>query len=133
MKKLIATTAAALLAAATVSAGDGLKVSGFVRGGISGDLTDMVAANAGDESGDNGTIAATYVGGDHWGGASRGRFNTNYDGDNGGVDFRFQTNINADTDLFDSGNIKFAQAYVKFFDGAVMALAYDDVLRGTTW
>lgn len=115
MKKLIATTAAALLAAATVSAGDGLKISGFVRGGISGDLSDNVA-NAKEDS----PIGTTYLLGSHWGASSATRLIINYDGDMGGADFRYQTSINPDADFFDSGNIQFAQAYANFFDGAVM-------------
>ena len=115
MKKLIATTAAALLAAATVSAGDGLKVSGHIQGGVSGDLSDMVASeNDGD------VIGATWVGGDYWGGSSRGRFQAVYDGDNGGVEFRFQPNLNTSKSWFDNGNVKWAMAYANFFDGAIV-------------
>ena len=114
MKKLIATTAAALLAAATVSAGDGLKVSGFVRGGISGDLSDNVANAKEDKA-----IGTTYLLGTNWGAASAARLNVNYDGENGGVMFRFQHNL-TDTNSFGMGDVRSAMAYANFFDGAVI-------------
>ncbi len=119
MKKILATAAAAVLAAATLSAGEGLKVSGFVRGGLSDDISDMVAADAGSKEGDNNLIGNTWVGGDHWGGSSRFRFRTEYDGDNGGVDFRYQRK-NLSMNWFAEDNISWAMAYAKFFDGAIM-------------
>lgn len=119
MKKLIATAAASVLALATISAGEGLKVSGFIQGGLSADITDMVAADAGNEGGDNGTIGATYAEGDHWGDVTRGRLNVNYDGENGGIVFRFQHDL-TDSTAFSMKNVKRAMAYANFFDGAVI-------------
>ena len=117
MKKLIATTAAALLAAATVSAGEGLKVSGFVRGGISGDLSDMTADATYGETGT--VIGTTYLLGTNWGASSDSQLNANYDGENGGVMFRFQHNL-TDTNNFGMGDVRSAMAYANFFDGAVI-------------
>jgi hypothetical protein len=116
MKKILATAAAAVLAAATLSAGEGLKVSGFVRGGLSADITDSVAEGSHFDN-NNSVIGTTWVGGDHWGGVSRARFNALYDGDMGGVDFRFQPNLTSD--YFTNKNVKWAMAYAKFFDGAI--------------
>ena len=119
MKKLIATAAASVLALATISAGDGLKVSGFIRGGLSDDITDSVADA--DHSGkDDVVIGNTWVNGDHWGGASRGRLTVNYDGDNGGVCFRFQPNLADGKDYFTNGNVNYAMAYANFFDSAII-------------
>jgi hypothetical protein len=119
MKKLIATAAASVLALATISAGEGLKVSGFIRGGLSDDITDSVADA--DHSGkDDVVIGKTWVNGDHWGGVSRGRLTVNYDGDNGGVCFRFQPNLADGKDYFTNDNVKYAMAYANFFDSAVI-------------
>lgn len=118
MKKILATAAAAVLAAATLSAGEGLKVSGFVRGGLSDDITDSVA-DASHSKADDTVIGNSWVGGDHWGGSSRFRFRTQYDGDMGGVDFRYQRK-NLKLNWFDEKNISWAMAYAKFFDGAIM-------------
>ena len=114
MKKLIATAAASVLALATISAGEGLKVSGFIRGGLSDDISDSVA-DADYES----AIGTTWVAGDHWGEVSCARFTLSYDGDNGGVDFRFQPNLTAD-DYFTNGNVKWAMAHANFFDSMVI-------------
>ena len=113
MKKLIATAAAAVLATATMSAGE-LKVSGFIRGGLSDDITDSVA-NADEEE----AIGTQWVGGKNWGGTSRLRFNALYDGDMGGVDFRFQTDLTS-SDYFTNKSVKWLMAYANFFDGAVV-------------
>ncbi len=116
MKKILATAAAAVLAAATLSAGEGLKVSGFVRGGLSDDITDSVADASHSEANDT-VIGKSWVGGNNWGGVSRIRFNTTYDGDMGGVDFRFQSDLTSA--YFTNPNVKWAMAYAKFFDGAI--------------
>lgn len=118
MKKILATAAAAVLAAATLSAGEGLKVSGFVRGGLSDDITDSVA-DASHSKANDVIVGNSWVGGDHWGGTSRFRFRAQYDGDNGGVDFRYQRK-NLTLNWFDEKNISWAMAYAKFFDGAIM-------------
>lgn len=118
MKKLIATAAASVLALATISAGDGLKVSGFIRGGLSTSLTDGVADAKHIKAGDT-VIGKSWVNGKKWGGTSRARFNTSYDGDNGGVTFRFQSDLIADN-YFVNDSVKWAMAYAKFIDGMVM-------------
>lgn len=118
MKKILATAAAAVLAAATLSAGDGLKVSGFVRGGLSDDITDSVA-DANHSKADDVNIGTKWVNGDHWGAKSAGRFQATYDGDNGGVDFRFQHNLTS-SDSFGMGDVKFAQAWASFFDNVII-------------
>ncbi len=114
MKKLIATAAASVLALATISAGEGLKVSGHIRGGLSDDISDSVA-DADYES----PIGTTWVNGDHWGGASRGRLDVDYDGDNGGVNFRFTHELTS-SDNFGMGNVDYAMAYAKFFEDMVI-------------
>lgn len=125
MKKLIA----GLLAAAVVSFAafadeeGGLKVSGFLRGGISDATTKGAVYHA-----------ATWMQGGYFGGGSRLRLNIDYTKNNGGVTFRYQSTASYEYNdeksvltnewkFIDEANVKWAMAYANFADGQIVAEA----------
>ena len=118
MKKLIA----GLLAAAVVSFAafadeeGGLKVSGFLRGGMSDKSTEDAVYDT-----------SKWMQGGYFGGGSRLRVNVDYTKANGGVTFRYQhtgdlTNLGLD-DVAKNEVIKWAMAYANFADGQIVAEA----------
>ena len=109
MKKISVLAAALAIGAVSFVSAEGFKFSGYVRSGAS--------VNTKGETFDN----STWQAGDFFGGPSRVRMNLDWSNDMGGATLRYQKSGSfADSDWFDSDNIKYAMAYANFLDGKVI-------------
>lgn len=107
MKKILAVLAAAFV---VVNAQAQVSLSGHIRAGASAKVDD-----------DNALDTDLWRGGDYFGGSARTRIEGGYEGEKGGITFRYQ-HYGFD-DLLSSDSIEWLMAYANLLDGRLIAEA----------